>query len=213
MKILSKLFAVLFGLLGIAVAVCAIWVAFTFRSTTPMLLSPAKDAYKNVEAMLQEACSGDYAAASQRILGNPKFGMTYTPQDAAEEMVWEAFCSSFSYELVGECFTTDAGLSQKATITYLELDPITNNLQGEVQALLEERIAAAESMEELYDENNEFHESFVMDALCDVVRESVAKNYRTKTVEVTVNLIWREGQWMILPDAALLSALSGGIVK
>lgn len=208
---LSKLFAVVFGLLGLALAACAIRVALDYRSADPILISTPKNASQTVDAMLREATSGDYAAASQRILGNPKFGMSYTPEGIAEKMIWEEFCSSFSYELVGECFVTEEGFAQNARISYLDLDSVTNGLQPKVQALLEQRVEEAQRPEEIYDENHELKESFILEALQDVVAEAIEQNARIKTVDVTVSMIWRDGQWCIVPNDGLLSALSGGI--
>ena len=208
---LSKLFAVVFGSLGLALAVCAIQVALTYRSADPILISTPKNARQTVDAMLREATSGDYAAASQRILGNPKFGMSYDPQGQAEKMIWEEFMGSFSYELVGECFVTEEGFAQNARISYLDLDSVTTGLQPKVQALLEQRVEEAQRPEEIYDENHELKESFILEALQDVVAEAIEQNARIKTVDVTVSMIWRDGQWCIVPNDGLLSALSGGI--
>ena len=208
---LSKLFAVIFGLLGMALAACAIQVALTYRSADPILISTPKNASQTADAMLREACSGDYAAASQRILGTPKFGMTYTPQGIPEQMIWEEFLGSFSYELVGECFVTEDGFAQNARISYLDLDSVTADLQARVQALLEQRVEEAQRPEEIYDENHELKESFVMEALQDAVAEAIAQNARITTVDVTVSMIWRNEQWCIVPNDGLLSALTGGI--
>ena len=210
---LSKIFALLFGLIGLALAAGSVWLGLTYRNASPQLISPSKEVRQTVDAMLSEVCSGDYAAASQRILGNPKFGMTYTPEDPAEEMVWNAFRNSFSYELVGDCVSTEAGLSMNAKISFLELDSVTDGLNLRVQQILEQRIAEAQDVKELYDENHEIKEAVVMEALQIAVRDSIAQNSRLKTVEVTVSLIWRDDQWWVLPDDGLLSALSGGIAK
>lgn len=208
---LSKIFAVLFGLLGVALAAAAVWIGLTYRDASPILLSPSNEARKTVEAMFEEACDGDYGAASQRILGNPRFGMSFVPENAAEEMVWDAFLSSFSYELLEDCFATESGLSMTARVSFLELASITGNLRQRTQLLMEQRIEEAESVDQIYNENNEFLESFVMEALHDAVRDAIDQDAQKKTVEVTVNLIWRDNKWWVLPDAPLLSALSGEI--
>ena len=210
---LTKFFAPLFGLLGLGLAVFSIWLGLTSKDAAPVLLSPSKDAQKVVESVLREACNGNYAAASQNILGNPQFGMDLSSEDPAVEMIWEAFRGSFSYTITEECFITEAGLAQKASVSYLELNSVTEGLKERIQQLLEERIANADRVEDLYDENHEIKEAYVMEALQTAVAEAIENNTRIKTVELTVNLIWRDSQWWVLPDDALLSALSGGIAK
>ena len=210
---LTKILALLFGLMGLGLSVFAVWLGLTCRDLEPVLLSPSVDATKTVEALFQEACDGDYAAASARILGNPKIGMSYSSENIAETMIWDKFRHSFSYELVGECFATDAGLAQKVKISYLHLDSITAGLKERIQQLLEEMIANAEKVESLYEEKHELKESYVKEALQQAVEESIARNVETETMELTVNLIWQDDRWWVLSDDALLSALSGGIVK
>jgi hypothetical protein len=52
-----------------------------------------------------------------------------------------------------------------------------------------------------------------MEALEDAIADSIEQDACFKTVEVTVNLIWRDNKWWVLPDTALMSALSGEITK
>ena len=95
-------------------------------------------------------------------------------------------------------------------ISHQTKTPIANILHY-TQLLMEQRIASAESVEDIYNENNEFQESFVMEALQDALGEAIEEDARMETVEFTVNLVWRDNKWWVVPDAALLSALSGGI--
>ena len=81
------------------------------------------------------------------------------------------------------------------------------------QALLEQRIAQAEDTDEIYDANNEYREDFVMDALYDAAREALAQDAVYISWDLTLNLIYENGQWWIMPEQALLKALSGGILN
>ena len=210
---LSKLFAGIFGLMGLALALACVWLSLNFREASPVLLAPADAAQKTTQAMMEEVCSGDYKAASARILGNPDFGFDKFPEDPVEAIVWNRFMGSFSYELLGDCYATESGVAQKIRLTYLNLDSVTQNLRERTQTLMEERIEAATDMDQIYDENHEFIEAFVMQALRDAAQTAVHEDAEETFVEFTANLIYREGQWWILPDAALMAALSGGIVK
>ena len=90
---------------------------------------------------------------------------------------------------------------------------MTQNLRQRSQTLLEERIAQAENVSDLYDENNEFHEEFVMAALHDAVRDALREDAKQTTVEFTLNLVYRDGDWLVVLDSDLKSAISGGITK
>lgn len=98
-------------------------------------------------------------------------------------------------------------------ITAMDIDSVTVNLRQRAQTLLEQRIGQAKDTSEIYDENNEYREDFVMDALYDAAREALAEDAKTVSWEITLNLIYQEGQWWIMPEAKLLQAISGGILK
>lgn len=210
---LSKFFAGIFGLLGLALGGFTVWLALSSKDASPVLVTAPEAAQSRAEAVMEAVCRGDHALASGMILGNPQFGMESTLEDPVEAMVWELFRESFSYELTGECYATESGVAQRIRVSYLDLDSVTENLRSRSQALMEQRIEAAEDMDKIYDDNNEFLESFVMEALRDAAKEALEEDAGSVTVEVTANLIYRDGQWWILPDGALLSALSGGIVQ
>jgi hypothetical protein len=212
MKI-SKLFAGLFGIMGLAVAGCAVMLALDCRSAKPLLLVPPEAAQERTVAVMDAACRGDYDVAASMILGNPQFGMEGNSEDPVEAMVWELFCKSFSYTLEGPCYATEDGLAQRLTVSYLKLDSVTEHLRSRTQGLMEQRIIEAEDVSEIYNDNNEFKESFVMAALLDAARQAVREDADYVTVEITVNMIYGDGQWWLLPDTQLLSALSGGIMK
>ena len=78
--------------------------------------------------------------------------------------------------------------------------------------MLEERVAAAEDVSEIYDENNEYREELVMDVLYEAVEDALEEDARSMSMTVTVNLVFRDGKWWAVADEALLNAISGGIL-
>ena len=162
--------------------------------------------------MMNAVCQGDYAEASQSILGTPSLGVDREAGSDVGIMIWEAFQESLSYELVGECYTTDQGLAQDVTVTCLDITSVTEQLRDRSQTMLEERVAEAENVSEIYDDNNEYREDFVMDILHTAVTDALKENTREMTVELTVRLSYQDGSWWVVADEALLDAISGGIL-
>jgi len=74
-------------------------------------------------------------------------------------------------------------------------------------------VAQAEDPSEIYDENNDFREELVMEALYQAAEIALEKDAKECQWDVTVNLIYENGQWWILPESGLLEAVSGGILK
>ena len=217
MKWIGKLIAVFIGLLfmaaGTVVAGFTVEVAKNNLDSIPVLLAPVEEAEAQAEALMEAVSKGDYETAGTLILGNPKLGVDRDPADAVGVMIWEAFVNSYSYEMVGDSFATDSGIAQKVKVSYLEIGSVTKNLKQRSQTLLEERVAQAEDVDEIYDENNNYKEDFVMDVLHDAVVDSLAEDAAMTGTEFTLNLVYRDGQWLVVSDSALMAAISGEIVK
>ena len=211
MKI-RKIIAAVFAVIGVFAAAMAVTLSFMNRNAEPVLLSPPEEAEHQVTALMDAVCAGEYDEASRHLLGNPSLGVDRAPEDEVGILFWEAFTSSMSYELVGECYATDDGLAQNVTMTCLDITSVTANLRDRSQALLEERVANAEDTTDIYDENYDYREEFVMDVLYDAAVQALKEDAREMTVELTLNLAYRDGQWWVLADSGLLDAISGGIL-
>lgn len=209
----SKFFAAIFGLLGLAVAGFGIWVSFTYMNAGPVLVQQPESAVQRIDEMMDAVCANDYAGASGYIFGNPDFGADREPEDAVSKLIWDAFVSSIGYELNGELYATDSGVAQDITVTTLDISSVTGTLKDRSTVLLEQRVAEAEDPHEVYDENNEYREDFVMQVLLDAAKQALEEDASTVSQSVTINMIFEDGQWWILADSQLFAAISGGVVK
>ena len=61
----------------------------------------------------------------------------------------------------------------------------------------------------MYDENNQFRGELVNQTLREALQQVLSQDAKTLTREVTVKLVKRDGSWWVVPDQALLQALSG----
>lgn len=205
-------FATLFAALGICSAALAVYIGMNYTQANPQLLTPPTVARNKVVMMMNAVCDGDYAQASEAILGNPSLGVDRDAADEVGVLFWEAFEESMSFELVGECYTTENGLAQNVILTGLDIGSLTVNLKDRAQTLLEQRVAEAEDISEVYDENNEYREAFVMAVLYDAALQALEEDAVMSSVELTIQLSYHEGQWWVVADTALLDAISGGIL-
>lgn len=213
MKWIAKIFGLVFALAGLAVAAFTVKLSMDNLTSIPVLLAPVEEAEQQAVKLMDAVAAGDYATAETLILGNPKLGVDRDPADAAGVMIWNAFVESYDYELVGESYATDSGIAQNVRVSYLDIGSVTANLRERSQTLLEERVAQAEDVEQIYDENNDYKEAFVMDVLNDAVTDALQEDAKMTGMEFTLNLVYRNGSWVIVSDSALMTAISGGIVK
>ena len=212
MKI-SKFFAVLFGLTGICVAISALWLSGHAMDAEPAIIETPEAALEQVESMMDSFCAGDYAAASSYIYGNPDLGMDREAADALGARIWEAFEASMRYELTGECYATNSGLTQKIRVTTMDISSVTAYLETHARETIETRALEAEDYDAVFDENNEYREEFIQAVLEEVTTEALAQADMQLTTEVTLHLVWSGNRWWVVSNDALLKAVSGGIVK
>lgn len=209
---IKKVLSVMFAIVGIAAAAAAVYLGLSNRDTDPVLLAPPEAAKQQVEGLMDAVCAGDYTAASAYLQGQPNLGVDREATDEVGVLIWNAFCDSMSYELVGECYATEAGLAQNVKLSYMDITSVTAVLKERSQALLEQRVAEAENLNDVYDENLQYRESFVMDVLYDAAAAALEEDAATMTAELTVNMIYQDGTWWIIADKELLDAISGGIL-
>lgn len=206
-------FSGIFGLLGLALALGGVLIAMMNRDAGPVLKEQPEAARNQVVTMLDALCAGEYDTVSACLYGNPGLGMDREAQDEVGRLFWDALADSFSYEIRSDFHATDSGVAMDITISAMDIDSVTVNLRQRAQTLLEERIEAAEDPSEIYDENNEYREDFVMGALYDAARAALSEDAASVSWEITLNLIYQDGQWWIMPEPELLQAISGGILK
>lgn len=203
----------LFGILGILLALTGIMLALSNREASPILAKQPEAARNQVTTMLDALCQGEYDTVSDCLYGTPNLGMGGEAADEVGQLFWNALRQSFTYEILGDFHATDSGVALDVSISAMDLSATTAKLGDRATAVMEKRIADAEDTSDIYDENNEYREEFVMDALYTAAREALAQDAETITWELTLNLVYENGQWWIMPESSLLKAISGGILN
>lgn len=211
-RVLVWIISAAFFLVGIAAGFLVIHICKEYPTAKPILLSPPEAAIRQVTDMMDAVCDGDYAKASTYLLGSPSLGVAEPAGNPLSLLLWDAFLDSTEFSLVGECYTTEVGLAQSISFTYLDPASVTVHLRERSQKLLSQRVEEAEDVSEIYDENNEYKESVVMEVLKDATQEALREDAKLVTVTLTVNLKYQDGTWWIVADDALLDAFSGGIL-
>ncbi len=153
----------------------------------------------------------EFETAQNLIYGQPDLGLEGVPTDALTKMAWDLVQLNLEFSWEGDCYLQDAVLYRDATVRYMEAASVTDTLPIRAHALLTQQVEAATDMEQLYDEIGEFREDLIDDVLKAALTQALLEDVRSVTTKVTVQLVHRDGQWWIVPDTALLTALSGGL--
>lgn len=211
MKWFCRFLGALMGVAGLLIAFWTVSYALDNLDTPPQLVEPPENAVHRTQAMMDALMEGEFSAASTYMLGNPDLGADREASDTVGVMIWEAFMDSLEYSFTSELYATEDGLSRNVSVESLDIASVTANLKQRAQDLLTQRVEAAEDVEQIYTDEGEYREDFVMEVLRDAVTAALAEDAKTIHRELTLNLIYENGQWWILPDQALLEAISGGI--
>ena len=200
-----------FAVAAAVLAVLAVLIAVRFRESRPRILMFSQDAEETVHTVMQAICDGDYETVTENLYGKPSLGLDRSAADPAADLIWDAFVKSQSYEILGESYTAEGGICQKVSFRALEFGSVTENLNQRTQQLLDTRIQEAEDTSVFYDEDGQYLESFVQEAVYEAVKQAIREDARYTEQTITVTLTFSEGRWWVMPDQALLSAISGGI--
>lgn len=209
----SRIFSAIFAFLFLQLAALVLFFCFSPLARQPLLIKTSREATLQTQDMFDAICRGDYSAAEQFLLGRPSLGVDRPAADAVGQVFWDVFIESLSYELQGPCFATDSGLGQAVSITCLDISATAASLGQRSQELLEALLVSSADTSDVYNENNEYREDVVMEVLHQAVRDVLAEDAVYRTTTITISLVQNDGTWWIVPDEALLSAVSGGIIS
>lgn len=204
----------LLGALGGVLAVAALTVCLTQREAEPVILSYPQGAEDCVSAMMTALCSGDYSGASQYLYGQPDLGSGPTGDSETAAQLWTSFTSSLQYTADAPCTASDSGVCQQVTITSLDMNGVLESMAAKAPELLEQKITLLNitDMDEVYDADHEYQPGFLDSVLYQAAGLALA-DAQTAEHTVTVNLLYDAHRWWVMPDAALLNAISGGILQ
>ena len=205
----AKVFAVIFGILGILLMLGTAGLCFASLDAPVRAEIPA-EAADCAEVFCETVSSGDLTLAAEMIYGKPDLGTggALTEEAAA---VWEIYRSGISCQLVSDVYVSGSGFAVDAVITVPEIASITDSVAAHGRVLLDGKVAAAEKMAELYDESGEFRQDLIDEIMDQAVALAFAEEPQTQSRETTFGLVYAGKQWYVVPDAAFLQALQGGL--
>ena len=205
-----KIVSGLLILLALFLAAATILTAVFALTQKPVLLSEPQGAVAAAEMVMQSVQQGDFDSAAAVMQGNPSLGVEREPEDIVGKLLWKEFIKSFSYEKKGSSYAAQDGMAIDMAVTYLDFNSVIDTLGDRTGKLLEQKVKEADNPELLYDEKNQYRQNLVDEILAQAVKEAVAGDAKTITEDITVHMVYENGQWWVVPENALIHAISGG---
>lgn len=206
----ARLFAVMLGIVGLALMLGTVGLCLTSLDAPVKLQEVPQEAVACAEELRQALDEGNLTAAEEKLCGQPSLGVEEALTEEAAA-VWGLFRTGISCELTSDLYVSGSALAVDAVVTVPEIASITDTLQDHALTLMNQRIASATEMSELYDEGNNFRVELIEEVMAQAVETAFKEPPEMLTYETTWLLVFREGQWWAVPDQALMKALSGGL--
>lgn len=198
----KRIFSWLFGLVGICLMVGTIVLCLTSLNAPPKLVEIPVQARQCTEEFMEALCGGEYDAAEALLAGNPDLGLDRVPEGEVAALVWQAFEDSLSYEFDGDCYATENGLARNVKVSGMHAASVAAVLKDKATVLLDP---------EMLDESGEYPEEYKQQVLLKAAEMAIEEDGVLTTKHVTLQLVFRDGQWQISADKTLLAAISGGL--
>ena len=210
MRNIVRYLAALLMLMALAAAGLGIYIAASWYDQPTVLADLPEQARQRVQTLVSAVEEGDYATAEAQIFGCPSLGFAALEQDTMAALVWEAYQDSVTFEAKSGFYTTDSGLAVDYSITRLEIDKVLEGVAPRAQELMEQKVAKAEKVEEIYDSNHEYREELVQACVLTALDESLKEETSYIQTDFTIELICQDGTWWIQGNEGLISAISAG---
>jgi hypothetical protein len=205
----ARFFSVIFAVIGAVLLIGCLGFFLLNRNADVRIRELPEEAVQVSDAFVQALNDGDLETAAQLMYGQPDLGIGQVSGNPESALVWDAFCDQIAVELAREWSVEQSALVKNGSITTLDVAGILEQLPERTQMLMNQRIAAAEELSELYDENNQFREELVTQILQEALDQSLRQDLQTITRDITLKLVNRDCSWWIVPDQALMHALAG----
>ena len=205
----TKWVAALFGLLGVVLFAGSVMLCFCSLEEPAYVLAEDTAAPERTMAWMEAVCSGNYDAAQAMVYGRPELRPGGDQEEPVSTLFCDAFADSLTYEFLGPCYATQFGLSRDVRITALDISAVMGPLRKRTEDVVARRIEEWEYLNNVYDENNNYQNAFVMDALREAAQQLLEEQDFLTSRELTLNLIYGDGQWWIVAEQDLMDVLSG----
>lgn len=211
MKI-AKLFAGIFGSLGVVLMSASVGLCLVSLNAPVRMAEIPAGAVECAETIEEAIAQKDYEALEDCIYGQPELGLSGAPEDELTKMVWDLVQQNLEISWQGACYFEDGTMRRDATVSYMDAASITDDLPVRAHELLTQRVEAATEMEQLYADGGQFREDLLDEVMKAALTQACMEDAETKQIAVSVEFVCRDGQWWAVPDTALLTALSGGLM-
>lgn len=153
---------------------------------------------------------GNYTEAYSYLSDYSDLGLQNEPDTEEGRLIYDALKKSWSYSITEPCEQNKLSATQKLTFRYLDLKAVEQDAAGRVDGILNE-VVQSRSSSEIYDADNKYKPEITDEVYLRALQQTLANaaSYY-KAADITVNLSYDGGRWLMATNPELISALLGG---
>ena len=199
-----------FAVLAVIFASLAMTLCVIANQRGTLYAKPDGDPGETVSAFFTAIKGKDYQTAYSYLEDYSDLGLSNTPSSTEGQWMQQALTESYDYFLMGNAEIDKLSAKQRVTFRYLDLASVEEDAKAHVQDVLK-KVVDEKSKDELYDENNQYKSSVLDEVYNRALSQSLedAEDFY-KTVELTVDLNYVNGKWMMTTSTDLINYLMGG---
>lgn len=206
---MRKISSIVLSIMGFLSIIAGISTVFWGLQADPMILREPEKAKQCAEEFLQAINDGSLAEAADYLPDPSALGEVSEDADPIAALIWDTYRTQLEAELVSGLYTTADGLCIDMELTALDVGDAVEKIGTLAVERMQERVAAASDMSELYGDDGQYRPELVDNVLQQAALETLMCDLPTVTTSITLHLTQSGEAWKVIPDRALINALSG----
>lgn len=206
---MRKMSSIVLSIMGVLSIIAGIFAIFWGLQADPMILREPEKAKQCAEGFLKAINDGDLTEAGGYLPDPSVLGEVPENADQIAALIWDTYRTQLDAELVSGLYTTADGLCMDMELTALNVNDAVEKIGSLAVKRMQEHVAAASDMSELYGDDGQYRSELVDNVLQQAALETLMCDLPTVTTCVTLHLTQSGEVWKVIPDQALINALSG----
>lgn len=208
---MRKISSIALSIMGFLSIIAGIFAIFWGLQAEPVILREPEKARQCAEGFLKAINDGRLAEAGDYLPDSSALGEVPEDADPIATLIWDTYRTQLDAELVSGLYTTADGLCMDMELTALDVGDAVEKIGSLAVKRMQERVAAASDMSELYGDDGQYHSELVDNVLQQAAMETLMCDLPTVTTIITLHLTQSGEVWKVIPDPALINALSGRV--
>ena len=206
---MRKISSIVLSIMGFLSIIAGIIAVFWGLQAEPVILREPEKAKQCAEGFLKAINDGSLAEAADYLPDPSVLGEVPEDADPIAALIWDTYRTQLEAELVSGLYTTADGLCMDMELTAPDVDDAVEKIGTLAVERMQERVAAASDMSELYGDDGQYRPELVDNVLQQAALETLMCDLPTVTTGITLHLTQSGEAWKVIPDRALINALSG----